>query len=410
MKKAKYLILGTGPAGLAFGNALLDAGETDFLLLEAEAAPGGLCRSCEVDGSPFDIGGGHFLDVTRPDVNSFLFRFMPESEWILHVRDSRIAIGNQWIHHPIEANIWEMSLEEQVLYLKSIAQAGCNTGKPSPRRFVDWIRWKLGDRIADDYMLPYNRKLFGEELNRLGTYWLEKLPDVSFEDTLRSCLQHKAFARQPGHAQFYYPRKHGFGELWRRMGVALGERLLCNQRVVSLNIDTLEVLTAAQEAFQAKLIVSTIPWRSFVRIEGMPSDLRGIVKGLKHTSVQTEYVPKRLDTSAHWIYCPDISLSYHRILVRHNFSSGSKGYWTETNASRLPSKPSKPSQFHYLNEYAYPLNTIGKNERMKRLLDWCAARRVFAMGRWGEHQHHNSDLVVQIAMKTARRLVSLDAH
>ena len=74
----KYLILGAGPAGLSFANRLIENGEEDFLVLEAENEAGGLCRSVEVDGSPLDIGGGHFLDVRRPRVNEFLFGFMPE--------------------------------------------------------------------------------------------------------------------------------------------------------------------------------------------------------------------------------------------------------------------------------------------------------------------------------------------
>ena len=68
-----------------------------------------------------------------------------------------------------------------------------------PEAFVDWIYWKLGDKIADDYMIPYNQKMFNKELNQLGTYWLEKLPNVSFEETLLSCLQKKAYGTQPGH-------------------------------------------------------------------------------------------------------------------------------------------------------------------------------------------------------------------
>ena len=77
----KYLILGAGPAGLTFANKLLQSGETSFMVLERENEAGGLCRSVTVDGSPFDIGGGHFLDVRRPHVNEFLFGFMPEEEW-----------------------------------------------------------------------------------------------------------------------------------------------------------------------------------------------------------------------------------------------------------------------------------------------------------------------------------------
>ena len=78
MERVNYLILGAGPAGLTLANRLKELGETSFLVLEKEAEAGGLCRSVMVDGSPFDIGGGHFLDVRRPKVNEFLFRFLPQ--------------------------------------------------------------------------------------------------------------------------------------------------------------------------------------------------------------------------------------------------------------------------------------------------------------------------------------------
>ncbi len=71
MEKIKFLILGAGPAGLTFANCLKGKGEESFLVLEDEAQAGGLCRSVIVDQSPFDIGGGHFLDVRRPLVNEW---------------------------------------------------------------------------------------------------------------------------------------------------------------------------------------------------------------------------------------------------------------------------------------------------------------------------------------------------
>ena len=224
----KYLILGAGPAGLTVANKLLQYGIKSFLVLERESEAGGLCRSTEVDNSPFDVGGGHFLDVRRPKVNEFLFNFMPEDEWDKYERDSRIEVNGNIINHPIEANIWQMKLEDQVEYLKSIAVAGCNIGKDKPDEFVDWIYWKLGDRIANDYMIPYNQKMFGDNLNALGTYWLEKLPNVSFEETLLSCLTKKAYGTQPGHAQFYYPKKYGYGELWLRMAEQIKDKIIYN--------------------------------------------------------------------------------------------------------------------------------------------------------------------------------------
>lgn len=402
--KMKYLILGAGPSGLTLANRLKQMGETSFFVLEKEKEAGGLCRSAQVDGSPFDIGGGHFLDVRRPKVNEFLFQFMPEEEWDKFDRDSRIAVNGDVISHPIEANIWQMKLENQVEYLKSIAVAGCNLKEEMPQEFVSWIYWKLGDKIAENYMIPYNQKMFGEDLNQLGTYWLEKLPNVSFEETLLSCLTKKAYGEQPGHAQFFYPKKYGYGELWLRMAEEIKGQIKYDASVHAIDFDTNTVTTKEGETYSADVIISTIPWMEFAKITGMPQELKEKIGHLKYSSVQTAYFPDNLDTEAQWIYYPDPELSYHRILVRHNFCNGSKGYWTECNSTRVDE--TTESTFQYMNQYAYPLNTIGKPEIMKELLEWAKTRRVYGLGRWGEHQHYNSDLVVELALKMAEELNS----
>ena len=402
--KMKYLILGAGPSGLTLANRLKQMGETSFFVLEKEKEAGGLCRSTQVDGSPFDIGGGHFLDVRRPKVNEFLFQFMPEEEWDKFDRDSRIAVNGDVISHPIEANIWQMKLENQVEYLKSIAVAGCNLKEEMPQEFVSWIYWKLGDKIAENYMIPYNQKMFGEDLNQLGTYWLEKLPNVSFEETLLSCLTKKAYGEQPGHTQFFYPKKYGYGELWLRMAEEIKGQIQYDASVHAIDFDTNTVTTKEGETYSADVIISTIPWMEFAKITGMPQELKEKIGHLKYSSVQTAYFPDNLDTEAQWIYYPDPELSYHRILVRHNFCNGSKGYWTECNSTRVDE--TTESTFQYMNQYAYPLNTIGKPEIMKELLEWAKTRRVYGLGRWGEHQHYNSDLVVELALKMAEELNS----
>lgn len=402
--KMKYLILGAGPSGLTLANRLKQMGETSFFVLEKEKETGGLCRSTQVDGSPFDIGGGHFLDVRRPKVNEFLFQFMPEEEWEKFDRDSRIAVNGDVISHPIEANIWQMKLENQVEYLKSIAVAGCNLKEEMPQEFVSWIYWKLGDKIAENYMIPYNQKMFGEDLNQLGTYWLEKLPNVSFEETLLSCLTKKAYGEQPGHAQFFYPKKYGYGELWLRMAEEIKGQIKYDASVHAIDFDTNTVTTKEGETYSADVIISTIPWMEFAKITGMPQELKEKIGHLKYSSVQTAYFPDNLDTEAQWVYYPDPELSYHRILVRHNFCNGSKGYWTECNSTRVDE--TTESTFQYMNQYAYPLNTIGKPEIMKELLEWAKTRRVYGLGRWGEHQHYNSDLVVELALKMAEELNS----
>lgn len=398
----KCLILGAGPAGLTVANRLQQSGGIEYLVLEKEKCAGGLCRSEIVDGFPVDVGGGHFLDVRHSDVNRFLFQFMPEDEWNLYDRKTTLHVNNYVIGQPIEANIWQMRLDDQVEYLKSIAVAGCNTGQPMPQKFIDWIFWKLGKKIAEDYMIPYNKKMFGEDLDQLGTYWLEKLPDVSFEETLLSCLTRRAYGRDPGHTHFYYPRRYGYGELWLRMAQRLGDHIKYNKSVSKIDFDKKTVATIDGDTYGADIIISTVPWQTFTDISGMPDKLIDGIKKLKYSSVQIDYYPENLNTDSQWIYYPDLSLPYHRILVRHNFCNGSKGYWTETNGVRT--EGIKSSGFRYLSKYAYPLNTIDKPDIIKNLLDWCKKYSVYGLGRWGEHSHYNSDVTVGLALELVREV------
>lgn len=406
MTKVKYLILGAGPSGLTFANMLQRRGETSFLIVEKEDIAGGLCRSVEVDGAPFDIGGGHFLDVRRPEVTSFLFEFMPENEWNIFERDSRIELlldGSRYeVNHPLEANIWQFPSNIQEKYLESIRNAGCNSAEPMPEKFVSWITWKLGQKIADDYMIPYNTKMFADSLDELGTYWLEKLPNVDYEDTLRSCREHHAYGSQPGHATFYYPKKYGYGEVWLRMATELGRSLITG--IGASSVDILDRIVTLEDGsqIQADCIVTTVPWNSFELISGISEELVNSVKVLKHSSIETRYVSENLDTKAQWIYIPDMNKPYHRILVRHNFAPGSCGYWLETRKERCDKYTD--DSYAYMNEYAYPLNSMDKPKIIETLLDECKKNRVYALGRWGEHSHYNSDLVVSKAMELARKI------
>ena len=403
MEKVKYLILGAGPAGLAFARTLKDLGESSFLVLEKEQEAGGLCRSRMVDGSPFDIGGGHFLDVVRPEVDEFLFRFLPKEEWNVYDRDSRIQVGKDVIGHPFEANIWQFPLEKQADYLESVARAGCNRDEKMPERFVDWIHWKLGDKIAGDYMIPYNQKMFADDLNELGTYWLEKLPNVSFRETLLSCLAHRPYGKEPGHSRFYYPKKYGYGEVWLRLADSMKENMRYRETVKALDVKNRRVTTESGSSYEAENVITTIPWKAIEEIINLPEELKKGIRNLKHSGIETRYVDRNLDTEAQWIYCPDPELPYHRILVRHNFCEGSRGYWLETRKERT-GLLKENSSFSFMNEYAYPLNTIEKPEIMKKLLACCEQYRVYGLGRWGEHCHYNSDVTVEKGMNLAHRL------
>lgn len=395
----KYIILGGGPTGLSLAHSLISNGiaVNELIVLESNAEPGGLCRSKTVDGKPLDIGGGHFLDVRKRDVLDLLFQFMPESEWNRYSRVAKINLRGQQIDHPLEGNLWQMSVSDQVAYLESIAKTGCVAGDQMPDSFDDWVRWKLGDRIADEYMLPYNRKIWSMSLDLLGTYWLYKLPDVSFRDTLRSCLEGKHYGSLPAHGNFLYPKNHGYGEVWRRMGVALGESLLTNTPVTSIDLDNRVV----NGLYQGDVIINTIPWTMWPTLTRLPEFIREKIGKLVHIPIDVDYFPESISTDSHWIYEPSEKISYHRILVRHNFCNGSRGYWTETNSARN----GEIKHFRHHNEYAYPVNTIEKPELVRFILEWAESKKIIGAGRWGTWEHMNSDVAVSEGIKLAKKLI-----
>ena len=63
-----YLIIGAGMSGISFARLLQLSGEHNFIVLEAEDEPGGLCRTKQINGHFLDIGGGHFLCTRYPEV------------------------------------------------------------------------------------------------------------------------------------------------------------------------------------------------------------------------------------------------------------------------------------------------------------------------------------------------------
>ena len=398
MKARRFVILGAGPSGLALAHSLIDRGVArgEVVVLEKEAVAGGLCRSEMVDGAPLDTGGGHFLDMRRKEVLEFVFRFMPRDEWTQFDRVSKIRIRGVEVDHPLEGNLWQLPVEVQADYLESIARAGCVRGEPMPESFAAWIRWKLGDRIAEEYMLPYNRKIWSMDPDALGTYWLHKLPNVSFRETLLSCLQGRTFGSLPAHGVFLYPSKFGYGELWRRMGEALASSLVTGAQVRAIDLDTLTV----NGEWQAKTIVNTIPWTLWPKFSRLPREIVDTIALLKNAPIDVDYHPETLPGDSHWTYEPDESKSHHRLLLRSNFAAGARGHWTEANAAR--SKPATGPRFH--NEFAYPVNTIGKPEAVEKILAWGRGANVVGIGRWGRWEHMNSDVAVAEALQAAGAL------
>lgn len=147
-------------------------------------------------------------------------------------------------------------------------------------------------------MIPYNKKMFVENLDALDTYWLEKLPSVSFKETFLSCLTKKAYGKQPGHAKFYYPKNFGYSEVWLRMAQSISKHIEYDKKVSTIDFNLKTVTTSDGGKYTSEKIIVTISWWELDYLNGMPSELTNDVQKLKYTSIQVKYFPENLDVEA----------------------------------------------------------------------------------------------------------------
>lgn len=398
-----YVIIGGGISGVTMARLLQLGGVKNLLVLEAGSEPGGLCRTKKVGGHYLDIGGGHFLCTKFPEVYDFIFSHIPKSAFNFFPRVSTITLEGMELDYPLESNIWQMPLEKQVEYLISVVQNGEARGLPAPKDYEGWIRWKLGDRIADSYMLPYNRKIWGVEPQEMDIDWLHKIPRIDVADIVRACLTRKSDAeKMPSHQGFYYPKDGGYQEVYDAILEPVQGIVETGTPATSIEQDGSRLVVNGE--YHAERVINTAPWHALTDSPLFPAHIKENINALRHNTVVVSLHEEEYTTPSHWTYVPSLDVSHHRNFYIHNFAphSDPKGVYHETNSKRW--RPGVGEIYAHSNEYAYPLPTLGWAGTIKEVLEWGRPLNLYGLGRWGQWEYFNSDVCIYQAMQLAKEL------
>ena len=401
-----WLIIGGGITGVSLARLLQLRGQANVLVLEAEPEPGGLCRSREIGAHTVDVGGGHFLCSRFREVYDFVFSHVPQSAFNRFDRISKVRLSGHDIDYPVESNLWQLPTEVQVDYLLSVAQAREALGQPAPQDFGAWIRWKLGDRIADEYMLPYNRKLWGVKAEEMDTDWLDKIPRLDPREILRGNLARQSDrSKFPSHDAFYYPKSGGFQAIFDAIHAPVAHCVRLGERVTRM---TEEAWGWTVNDHRARRVVNTAPWPTLFDALGRPPEIEDDIGRLRASSLVVSLWSRQYDHDWHWRYLPSLDIPEHREFYIHNFAPGSApdGVYTETERSRVPGGPGGPGVrkgpggplHEHVNDFAYPVPTIGHASAIARVLAFFEPKNLFGVGRWGTWRYSNSDVCIREAM------------
>lgn len=162
----KIAILGAGLTGLELGRRLKISGK-EFIILEKESRPGGVCRTNETRGFRWDFGVHAIYSRSHQAMDYFHslpidYQHQNRNVKILHTGYDR---KKYLLEYPFEIGIKDLPLQEKLEcvygYLHARRPKNC-------LNLLDWIKSFSGPGIARHFMLPYNKKIWNCELSQIS--------------------------------------------------------------------------------------------------------------------------------------------------------------------------------------------------------------------------------------------------
>jgi protoporphyrinogen oxidase len=313
------LILGGGLAGLSAAYHLRRA---PHLVLEAEDAPGGLCRTREVSGFSFDYTG-HLLHLRDPGMIALVDELLPDAFETIS-RQAFIRTRGVTLPFPFQANLHALP---PALVSECVAGFVEALGSEAPcgaeASFRDWSLSVFGRGISEAFMFPYNAKLFRREPEAMTADWVSwSVPRPGLREVVRGALglSNDGMGYNP---TFRYPRRGGISVLPEALAARVAS-LRCGARVRSVDLAKRLVTLEDGESLAWERLVVTVPLPGFLRMTGERA-LAGEADGLDWSVVACLNLGvdrEGVGAGAHWMYFPDPDVPFYRVGFPTSFSRG----------------------------------------------------------------------------------------
>jgi protoporphyrinogen oxidase len=322
----KTAILGGGLSGLTLAHIMAGRGE-DVLVLEAEEAIGGLCRSRTGDGFCFDTGGSHIIFSRDSEVLGFMLSVLGENR-AERKRNTKIFYKDRFVKYPFENGLSELPREDLYLclseYIKTLIAA--EKGElPPVVSFRDWIYTTFGAGIAECYLMPYNRKIWNYPPEQMSAHWVEgRVPRPPVEDIIRSAIgiETEGYTHQ---AVFSYPLHGGIEALVRAIAEPVMDRVTCGFGASRIRRTPGGwEITDGTRTVRAGKLISTIPLQNLLpALDGVPAAVREALGALRYNSVCSVFIGVRGEVPPiSWLYVPMPETGlFNRVSFPSNFST-----------------------------------------------------------------------------------------
>jgi UDP-galactopyranose mutase len=417
-------IVGAGLAGLSAAYHL----EGDYDLYEAEDRPGGLCRSLRFDGFTFD-SAVHVLYSTD-EYAVGLIRHLLGEDLLTIERSSWVFSHGIYTLYPFQANTYGLPAQvraECILGLFAARQE--ERGRADlPKDFGDWIRRTFGSGIADHFMTPLNRKIWGVDPEEMGWEWVVgRIPVPRMEEVVLGALEAGSTQHGPN-AVFWYPARGGMESLARAF-LPFVEPVRLGTRVVKVRPEEHAVILADGTTRGYEKLISSAPLPQLVgMIEGAPERVREAAATLRGNRVLAVHlgIDRPELSTKHWVYFPEPQFLFQRISFPSNFAPGlappgassitaevtsSRDWQSEQLIGRVASDlrlagvlaESDRIRVAHVQELepAYVVYRPDHREQMSEIREYLECQDIFSCGRFGDWEYLNMDHAILSGKRAA---------
>lgn len=453
LKPAEHVcILGAGPAGLATGHELA-TNDTKVTIIEKNDYVSGLCRTVEVDGYRFDLGG-HRWFTQNEELNNW-FRRLMKDEIVMVNRISRIYYGGKYFNYPLD--IKDVIVKAGpvticvagVTFIKAMVEYSV-FDKPVVNMKQAYTK-QFGSKLYQMFFKIYTEKVWGKPCEELSSDWVsQRSKGLNIMTILREAIVHSKNKVVSLVDEFMYPRL-GFARICERLAEEINK---IDDNEILLNSTVTKVTYRGPRDFEVEYdqagkkvtvksdsVVSTIPLGILAQILVPAADEKVLAaaKSMEFRDLITVNVMfnKKQVSKDTWLYLQDKELIFGRLhepknwsaamvpddehtsLVLEVFCTAGDEIWTLTDdevARRCIDDLVDKLNFVKRDEVdnwavvrtrqAYPVYDLQYGEKTKIVNDFVSQfEGLHIAGRGGSFRYNNSDHSIEMGLMLARKIL-----
>lgn len=429
---AKYVILGAGMTGLSAAYHL----KKEYFLAEKEREIGGLSGSIVKNGFTFDHAE-HFLRIPDRKMENFFKKLMGENLFSQELI-SAIYYKNKFIPYPFQENIRTLPVKELKKCAKSLIlnYFSRNQNKTKFANFEEFNYYNYGEYIANEFMIPYNEKIWQFKPSEMNTSWFlspDFIPSFNLNRILNSILP---LSDDIPIKKFYrwYPIKGGSQEFANSFFPYL-LHLTLNCKAIKIDLNEKLVIFQNGHSEHYEHLISTIALPDLLNIiDSLPSSINGLIPSLKYNSVycMNLALTRENDHRYHWLYFPQKEIPFSRLFFSSNFSKNNAPIGKGTCSALttfLPNSNFNESKFEEKSlqilfklgflkneseiiekiplkiKFGFPIPTIGLEKKLKLIQDFLKDHDIYSIGRYGEWKYAGIEHSIKDGALIAQKLI-----